>query len=501
MRHTVIGLFNTYTEADSARNTLVQTGFSHNDVELQANPETPPAADDESPGVLANIERFFSSLFSTSGADAPAAEHYRNAVRRGAVVVCVNASSEAHAELAHNTLKRLGAIDVGERSRGWEALEDDDDVQTRREHSMLDELGIGGTAAVPTATQPPREPLRAAEEAREWARMEAPPHDTPIDDASRAAIAAGSAPGSGAVLRPDLADTARVPPVDYPATTIQGAAGYQSDPSEIGRTSAAPHGQYQSQRSMPPIGRGAPATGATDDFGADADDRARAVDMSDDYRTQTQMQSQRSVPPVDYPSGAPSGFARAPAMPDEDQAIRAAALPPDYSSPTLNPGASGRARFTEDTFDAGVGRVSDRPDDYLSPQRASAADVPATSPGVRAGDYRPAAGESGWSDSSGGGLGAPIPDEFLEYEEDFRTHYHEEYGTSAGARYDEYVPAYRYGASMGRDMRYQDRPWDDVEPEARQDWERTSPEGSWERFKAAVKHGWERVTGHHHHHH
>ena len=103
------------------------------------------------------------------------------------------------------------------------------------------------------------------------------------------------------------------------------------------------------------------------------------------------------------------------------------------------------------------------------------------------------------ADSSG--LGAPIPDEFLEYEEDFRTHYDEQYRAREGARYDEYVPAYRYGAQMGRDTRYQDRPWEeDVELEARHDWERTAAEGSWDRFKAAVRHGWERVTGHHHHH-
>jgi hypothetical protein len=94
-----------------------------------------------------------------------------------------------------------------------------------------------------------------------------------------------------------------------------------------------------------------------------------------------------------------------------------------------------------------------------------------------------------------------IPDEFLEYEEDFHTHYDEQFGRAADARYDEYVPAYRYGATIGRDSRYQDRPWDDdVELEARHDWERAAPEGSWDRFKAAVRHGWERVTGHPSHH-
>jgi hypothetical protein len=95
------------------------------------------------------------------------------------------------------------------------------------------------------------------------------------------------------------------------------------------------------------------------------------------------------------------------------------------------------------------------------------------------------------------GLSGQIPNEYLEYEEDFRTHYDEQYSAD-DSRYEDYVPAYRYGAEIGKDMRYRDRAWDDVEPEARRHWETTSPESTWERFKLAVRHGWERVTGHHH---
>ncbi|TDN62725.1 hypothetical protein [Paraburkholderia sp. BL10I2N1] len=96
-----------------------------------------------------------------------------------------------------------------------------------------------------------------------------------------------------------------------------------------------------------------------------------------------------------------------------------------------------------------------------------------------------------------GGIGAPIPDEFLEYEEDFRGHYDEQYAKE-GARYEDYSGAYLYGAKMGQDARYRDRPWDDVEPEARRDWEAMPQGDTWERFKAAIRHGWDRVTGHHH---
>ncbi len=473
MRHTVIGLFDTYAQADSARNTLVQTGFAHSDVELQANPE--PATDaaaaaDESPGVLANIERFFASLFSTSGSNAPAAERYTDAVRRGAVLVCVNATSEAHAALAHDTLTRLGAIDVSKRSASWDAQQDDG--ETRREHSMLDELGIGSPAAVPTAAQPPLDPLRAAEEERKWARVDAPPRDTPPDDdpsRAAAAYAAASVPGSGAVLRPDLVDTER-------------------DVREVGEVRAA--GEYQP-----------PPTAPRDDFSRTSGSGIGTPGERDRGLGADEFRQSQSLSGTSSSSGASDDYRKpSPGVPP--------APPDDYPATTVQ----GAAGYQSDPSE--IGRASGMsgqhqsqrnapPTDYRSPQSPAAAGYPPASSGARADEARDSrsafAAAEGGLDSVGGGIGAPIPDEFLEYEEDFRTHYDEQYGTSEGARYDEYVSAYRYGATMGRDMRYRDRPWDDVELEARQDWERSSPEGNWERFKAAVRHGWERVTGHHHH--
>src|SRR6202000_2778228 len=87
-------------------------------IELQANPEpSVGSATDEvaGSGGLANIERFLASLFLTR-ARAPETARYAEAVRAGAVLVCIRAASESHAELARNTLTRLGATDIGERS-------------------------------------------------------------------------------------------------------------------------------------------------------------------------------------------------------------------------------------------------------------------------------------------------------------------------------------------------------------------------------------------------
>jgi len=351
MRHTVIGLFANYAQAESARNMLVQTGFASTDIELQANPETPAdAAAAQSPGVIANIERFLSSLFATSGPTAPEAERYTDAVRRGAVLVAVNAASESHAELARNSLSKLGAIEVSERAPDADPLAPD----AGREHSVFDELGIGTRGARPSS-----DAQLAEEEARTRARMDALHGVPPVDALSAEALAAASAPGAGAVMRPDIPPTQPEPP-------------------------AAQHPDY----------------------------------------------------------GVPTGANRS--APREDDSPSAAAI--------ASAGIAGSgAVMTPDT---------------AAPARA---------------------------------MPQQVPDEFLEYEEDFREHYDAEYAHE-GLRYDEYVPAYHYGATMAREIRYQDKSWDEVEPEVREDWERDKTVGSWERFKSAVQHGWDRVTGHPHRH-
>ncbi|GAB2896368.1 hypothetical protein GCM10027093_35060 [Paraburkholderia jirisanensis] len=641
MRHTVIGLFNTYAEADGARRTLVEAGFAYNDVELRANPETASdAAADESPGVLANIERFFSSLFASSGPSETDAAHYSDAIRSGAVLLSVDVANPTRAEIAHNTLTQLGALDVSERTRD-DRLVAGADTQARREHSMLDELGIGGAAAVPTAAQPLREPLRAAEDERRWERVDAPPHDTPIDDdPARTAIAAGSAPGSGAVLRPDLADQAQdsgreygaagvgqhershntpadelarrqamaqsdaevadggaapitggtddylraardasaasaalardnmdtahgyqqpAPAIrpdesmEFPSTTVRGAAQYQSDPPDIGRAADSSAfsqeqrgqwpgqsqgqgqwpGQSQRQSMSRPGSTGAYAAREDEPYPPVAPSTSRRVPAADadrDTESTSSFAAERAAhmpdehqPPQTFaPDGddtrqsakTPGGNAYA-----SDDAGRKSQQSPSYA-PNVGATASsespvGAGMMNELDARRAMGAQADPPADTgsLETTRGNLSAAASTAPAARDNEARvlrdapllddtvPSATSRANENPTSATRAQQIPDEFLEYEEDFHTHYDAQFGRAADARYDEYVPAYRYGATIGRDSRYQDRPWDDdVELEARHDWERAEPEGSWDRFKAAVRHGWERVTGHPPHH-
>ena len=78
----------------------------------------------------------------------------------------------------------------------------------------------------------------------------------------------------------------------------------------------------------------------------------------------------------------------------------------------------------------------------------------------------------------------------------YRNHYNSNYASS-GDTYDSYSPAYQYGTQMRSDSRYQNRQWDDVESDLRSDWTTrygSSSGSTWEKMKAAVRHGWDKVT-------
>lgn len=76
----------------------------------------------------------------------------------------------------------------------------------------------------------------------------------------------------------------------------------------------------------------------------------------------------------------------------------------------------------------------------------------------------------------------------------FRQHWQSAYAGSGG-RYEDYAQAYRYGANLAGNKRYQGYRWDELEPQVRTDWETTHAGSPWERTKQAVRYGWEKMTG------
>jgi stress response protein YsnF len=82
---------------------------------------------------------------------------------------------------------------------------------------------------------------------------------------------------------------------------------------------------------------------------------------------------------------------------------------------------------------------------------------------------------------------------YEDYDTEFRSDFDMQHASS-GARYEEYQPAYRYGYDLAAGERYAGRSWEDIESDARREWESRNPDSAWDRVKASVRHAWERVT-------
>lgn len=80
---------------------------------------------------------------------------------------------------------------------------------------------------------------------------------------------------------------------------------------------------------------------------------------------------------------------------------------------------------------------------------------------------------------------------YNNYLDDFRTHYGTNYANNQYS-FSNYEPAYQYGSYLGSEPRYRDRAWNEIESDARRDWE-TRGQGAWEDFKDSIRYAWERT--------
>lgn len=77
---------------------------------------------------------------------------------------------------------------------------------------------------------------------------------------------------------------------------------------------------------------------------------------------------------------------------------------------------------------------------------------------------------------------------------DYRSHWQSNYGHLGGS-YEDHATAYQYGSRLAGDERYRTYDqWNDVETNARTDWESQNAGHPWEKAKDAVRYSWEKVT-------
>jgi uncharacterized protein (TIGR02271 family) len=161
MDNTVIGVYDSYAQAENAVNELISCGFSRTDVQL--NPDSATAgqtadtrtADTEHES---GIGHFFRTLFGMEDEHREHRDIYSEAVRRGSSVVTVYAKTEEERERAVEVMNRHDPVDIDERaehwrSQGWSGYDEKAPIMTPAEIERDRSEYVRNRNAAPDTTQ------------------------------------------------------------------------------------------------------------------------------------------------------------------------------------------------------------------------------------------------------------------------------------------------------------------------------------------------------------
>lgn len=125
MTITIIGVYDEFPHAYSAKNELLVSGFSRRQVQLNPDQETsaparrpPPGAGAKDGSVAGTVGNIFSSLLGV-GDKSTHSNVYAEAVRRGGYVLTVDVDTDEQRARAEDIMNRFSPIDVEERSAEW----------------------------------------------------------------------------------------------------------------------------------------------------------------------------------------------------------------------------------------------------------------------------------------------------------------------------------------------------------------------------------------------
>lgn len=129
---TVICAFETQQAAQRAMNRLIESGFSKQNVYLEAgstsgmgtsssaaSTSTTSRSQTHDEGFMSSVGNFFSGLFGDDSDSSSAAGTYSEAVRRGNTVMAVDVMDEAEEEQAADIMQECGALDIDKHAEQW----------------------------------------------------------------------------------------------------------------------------------------------------------------------------------------------------------------------------------------------------------------------------------------------------------------------------------------------------------------------------------------------
>src|SRR6185437_12051706 len=138
MTHTIIGVFDSFEQAQAAQSRLEAEGVARADMQLHVGDDaalvpgaasastdvtldsatTGPVTGEPHEGAMERIEHFFKRLFGDD--DRPEeAGHYQEAVRRGGALLTIEVRDESAIERVREALFAAGAIDIDSRVAQW----------------------------------------------------------------------------------------------------------------------------------------------------------------------------------------------------------------------------------------------------------------------------------------------------------------------------------------------------------------------------------------------
>ncbi|RTZ41101.1 DUF2382 domain-containing protein [Candidimonas sp. SYP-B2681] len=133
MTQTIIGVFDTYQEANAAVDALTAEGISRSNVEIHSRQSdigestsisgSDRIIDREDEGIFDKIQRFFSNLVGDDDRP-PEYGQYQEAVRRGGALVSVDVMGDAELDRVRNIFESAGAVDIDERYAQWQSAGD-----------------------------------------------------------------------------------------------------------------------------------------------------------------------------------------------------------------------------------------------------------------------------------------------------------------------------------------------------------------------------------------
>jgi uncharacterized protein (TIGR02271 family) len=472
MQHTLIAVFDNQADAERARDDLLMAGFKRDCVKMSnsdptgmtdsvSGSTTVTDTEERHEGLGASIKHFFSDIFGTDNSEH--AQRYEDAVTRGHHVLTVTTDSEPEVERAADVVERHGPVDIDEKHSEWsqaaglnpEAMRASGAGGLQQSSSMSRQSGSLGSQQSELGSDDGDRNLFAQQSLND---------DVPMGQTYQEPLGRSGQSLQGSSLEGSA--------LQSPGTTgsMQGSkagditrgtslAGDSLTGSQQRDTSLSGSRQRETSAAIPvvqedlKIGKREVQRGGVRIFSRVVETPVNeSIGLREEH---VNVERQK----VDRPlSGADSSAFKEQTIEMRESAEEAV--------------VEKSARVVEEVK---VGKqVSERQQKISDTVRHTEVEVQKL------------------------GAESTVRSGLLDDDDYYRKDWNSKYATSGGS-YDDYKPAYSYGSEMAGSQRYKGRKWDDVESDLRSDWDTRYPGGAtgstWERMKAAVRHGWDRMTG------